>query len=187
MSELTPKQERFIELYLSDANMNSAKAAREAGFKAKNAGSKMLAHPVVSKEISRRIELRSIDAQVSSENVLKELMAIGFVNLKDYMHEDGTYKLPSELTREQMAAVEQVHQAYDPELGKRIVLGYTFYDKTWGLEKLMAHLGMLDERLDVNHKFDPETFISGILQRANEAEEGNVIDGTVIAARIGAA
>ena len=178
-TKLTPKQEKFIEFYMIEPN--SAEAARKAGFKAKNAGSKMLANKVVSTEISRRMELRAVDNGIKADDVLKELVAIGMVNLHDYMNPNGTWKEPAELTRQQMAAVQSIKQSRNED-GQVVVTGYEFYDKTWGLEQLMIHLGMKDDRLNVNvGVVNPETFLATILDRAKESEnEANVLDATSI-------
>ncbi len=72
---LTPKQQRFVELYLVD--LNATKAARDAGYSAKNAdkiGSQLLGKTRVAQAIAECKAKRSIEAKIDAQWVLERLI-----------------------------------------------------------------------------------------------------------------
>lgn len=77
MSELNPKQQRFVEEYLID--MNATQAAIRAGYSEKTAaviGAENLIKPNIQAELSKRIKATSERLQITQDDVIKELRAI---------------------------------------------------------------------------------------------------------------
>lgn len=75
MSDLTPKQKRFVEEYLVDAN--ATQAATRAGYSAKTAneqGSRLLANVGVSKAIQLRMDKRSKRVEITADYVLTTIV-----------------------------------------------------------------------------------------------------------------
>jgi len=84
MSELTPKQARFVEEYLVD--LNATQAAIRAGYSAKtaySAGQRLLKDVDVAEAISAAQAKRSERTQITADQVLQELAKVGFSNLSD--------------------------------------------------------------------------------------------------------
>lgn len=84
MSDLTPKQARFVEEYLVD--LNATQAAIRAGYSQKTAGAighETLMKPEVIDAIALAQVERSKRTSISADDVLRELAKVGFANLAD--------------------------------------------------------------------------------------------------------
>lgn len=180
-NQLTDKQKVFVEEYLKDNELNAAEAARKAGYSAKNAGNKLLNTPAVAKAIGKEMRLRSERNKVDADSVLNEIASIAFLNIQDFIREDGSYKDVHELPRHAAAAVQQVFKAYNKVTNEVVVTGYAFWDKTWAIEVLMKHLGMADSRFQVDVTHNVDNFIASLVERSQQNDA--VIDGNVIAQR----
>lgn len=177
-NKLTDKQRVFVDEYLADNEMNAAEAARKAGYAGKTAAPKLLANKEVQKEIGKRMRQRSERTEITADRVLQELASMAFVNLRTYVKEDGSFKDLHEMTEEEAAPIESVNRAWDGIKEEYIVLGYSFWDKQWALEKLVQHLGMIDPRFKQEDSGQSiQNFLSIIV---NNAEKNNVIDGDFI-------
>lgn len=176
-NKLTARQKVFVDEYLADADMNASEAARKAGYSGRNAANKLLANREIQKAIGKGMRLRSERTEVSQDDVLRELAAIAFINLRNYIKEDGSYKDLHEMTDEEAAPIAKVNRAWDAERGIYIVFGYEFWDKQWALEKLIQHLGMVDPRFQQEETINIQNILSVIV---NAAESDNVIDGDYI-------
>lgn len=88
-SELTPKQERFVQEYLVDRN--ATQAAIRAGYNEKSAhdqGSRLLKHIEVKEAIQARASTALAKLEVTEERTLQEVSAVGFSNIKDFLEWD---------------------------------------------------------------------------------------------------
>ena len=88
-SELTPRQERFVEEYLVDRN--ATQAAIRAGYSersAKNTGSRLLTLEGVKSAIRARGAAALARIEVTEERTLQEVAAVGFSNIKDFLEWD---------------------------------------------------------------------------------------------------
>lgn len=142
MARLTDKQKRFVEEYLVD--LNATQAAIRAGYSEKNAdkiGHELLGKTRVSEAIRAAMDSRSARTQITQDMVLRELAAIGFSNVTDYVRIDqnGLVCLtPTDnLTREQQRAISAIK---DGKYGVELRL----HDKLSALEQLGKHLGLFD-------------------------------------------
>lgn len=84
MTELTPKQARFVQEYLVD--LNATQAAIRAGYSPKTAkqqGARLLTNADVQKAVTEGQEQRSERTGITADMVLKELAKVGFSNLSD--------------------------------------------------------------------------------------------------------
>ena len=88
-SELTPRQERFVEEYLVDRNATAA--AVRAGYSKKSA-SQIASHLLVDVKVQENIRARGAAAlakiEVTEERTLQEVSAVGFSNIKDFLEWD---------------------------------------------------------------------------------------------------
>lgn len=89
---------------------------------------------------------------ISPKAVKNEIGALAFSNLQDYLMEDPErpgqfrFKPPSQLTREQMAAIK----TFGFEVtAKGIEYKYTFHDKRQSLMDLARVLGMVDSKMNM--------------------------------------
>lgn len=93
MSELTPKQARFVEEYLID--LNATQAAIRAGYSAKSANDQvggLLAKPHIKAAIEAARAARSEETKIDAAWVLKRLAAEAEADVADIYEPDGALK-----------------------------------------------------------------------------------------------
>lgn len=162
-TELTPRQQRFVEEYLVD--LNATQAAIRSGYSPKTAGaigSENLQKPEIADAIAIAKARRSERTEITIDAVLKELAAIGFANAGDFFSwgPDGITVLPKEsLTREQQAAVAEVAQTTTKDGGSvRVKL----HSKADALEKIGRHLGGFGAKVTVG--IDPDDPLAALIK-----------------------
>ena len=143
---LTDKQRRFCNEYIID--FNGTQAAIRAGY-SKN-GAQVTAFNLLTKTniknfIDERKKEISKSNKISVEKIVNELGHIAFSNITDYIEvKEGSITLTdwTNLTKEQTAAIESIHQTKE---GYRVKL----YNKPHALEMLGKHLGMFRDEIDL--------------------------------------
>ncbi|KYK44536.1 hypothetical protein A1D31_14150 [Bradyrhizobium liaoningense] len=93
MSELTPKQARFVEEYLID--LNATQAAIRAGYSAKSANDQvggLLAKPHIKAAIEAGRAARSEETKIDAAWVLKRLAVEAEADMADIYWENGALK-----------------------------------------------------------------------------------------------
>ena len=147
MTKLTDKQKKFIDEYLVD--LNATQAAIRAGYKEKAAyrtGAENLRKPQIQEEIQKRMEERQKRTEITQDMVLQELAAIAFARATDYVSVMGgmvQVKDTDQLSDSQIAAIAGIKETQN---GIEVKLG----SKEKTLELLGRHLGMWNDKLDVN-------------------------------------
>ena len=147
MAKLTNKQKKFIDEYLVD--LNATQAAIRAGYKEKAAyrtGAENLRKPQIQEEIQKRMQERQQRTEITQDMVVKELAAIGFSKVTDYVTvKSGTVcvKDTGSLTDDQIRAIAGIKEGAN---GIEVKLN----DKEKALELLGRHLGMWNDKLDIN-------------------------------------
>jgi len=155
MTELTPKQRRFVEEYLID--LNATQAAIRAGYSEKSAkvtASRLLANVSIAAVVAEAQDERSERTKITADGVLEELGLLGFSNMLDYMTVQGDgdpYLDFSNLTREQAAAIAEVTvedfkdgRGEDARDVRKIK--FKLADKRGALVDIGKHLGMFPNR-----------------------------------------
>jgi hypothetical protein len=96
MSNLTPKQQKFLEAYLGEANFNATEAARLAGYKGEDnvlavVGCQNLRKPNIAEELRKAWEERGME----SHEIIGRLSDIGRASLADFIDvlPEGGWKL----------------------------------------------------------------------------------------------
>ena len=148
---MTEKQKRFVEEYLID--LNATQAAIRAGFSVRTAneqGSRMLANVSISKAIASAMAERSRRTGVNQDRVVLELAKIAFVNASDVINtEDATVK--EDADPDDTAAIQSVRvKIFPTKDGDGIEREVKLEPKLKALELLGKHLGMWNDKLDVN-------------------------------------
>lgn len=189
LAELTAQQQMFIQGVLASKTFNITEAATFAGYKhPAAAGYKLMTNSTVAAAIGSAIARRIERTEVTSDRVVTELARVGFFNPKDLLTDSGQVKSFRDLPESTLAAVRSMRVTYkeeiDPASGEPTTLKtyhLEFHDKLGALSLLAKHLGMLDDRLKVEHKVD-QGFLAQLISRA-EADDG-VIDGTAIEVKV---
>lgn len=151
MAKLTEKQQRFIDEYLID--LNATQAAIRAGYSVKTAkdiGCQNLAKLNIQQAISEKMAKRSKRTGVNQDRIVLELAKIAFVNAADVIDsDDATIKAGA--TADDTAAIQSVKVKVIPtKEGEGVEREIRLNDKLKALELLGKHLGMWNDKLDVN-------------------------------------
>lgn len=174
--KLNAKQERFVHEYLVD--LNATQAAIRTGYSQKTArqiGARLLSHVDVQALIQSEQAKRLSKMELTGERVLAELARLAFVDIRKAFNEDGTLKKPHDIDDDTAAAlagidttatVVQGSSEDDPPLSLVTKKVKTF-DKKGALELALRHLGLLNDKLDLNAK------VSGqVVYKANMPPRG---------------
>ena len=149
-AKLTEKQQRFVEEYLID--LNATQAAIRAGYSAKTAdqqGSRMLANVKVQQAISVAMAERSKRTGINQDRVVLELARIAFVKMTDLVDSHGRIK--DNATDDDLACIESVkYKQAESETGSSVEREVKISPKLKALELLGKHLGMWNDKIDVN-------------------------------------
>ncbi len=150
MAKLTEKQQRFVAEYLID--LNGTQAAIRAGYSAKTAdvqASRMLGNVKVQQAISEAMAERSKRTGVNQDRVVLELAKIAFVKMTDIVDNQGRIK--SSATEDDLACIESMkYKESESDTGSSVEREVKISPKLKALELLGKHLGMWNDKLDVN-------------------------------------
>ena len=145
---LNEKQKRFVSEYIID--LNAKQAAIRAGYSpigAEPQASRLLSNAKIQTEIAKAMEDREKRTGITQDRVLAELSAIAFAKATDYVEvgKDGLVKIKptASLTDEQKKAIAGIKEGAN---GIEVKL----VDKTKALEMLSRHLGLFNDKLNVN-------------------------------------
>jgi phage terminase small subunit len=150
---LTKKQQLFVEEYLKD--LNATQAAIRAGYSAKTAlqqGPRLLGNVGVQSAVQEAMKARSDRTEITQDRVLQELARLAFFDARKMFNGDGSPKAIHELDDDTAAAISglDVVNVGNSEIGIGQVLKYKTADKGAALANAMRHLGMFNDKLDVN-------------------------------------
>ncbi len=142
---ITPKQQLFAQEYLLD--LNATHAATRAGYSPATAysqGQRLLKNVEVQKKIQAAMDRRAERTGITAERVFRELAAIGFSNMGDYLTvKKGIPTIDLEnLTPDQMAAIRVIK--IGPDSGGQRQIHVKLRDKLGALIVLARHLGMIN-------------------------------------------
>jgi phage terminase small subunit len=149
----------FAQEYVID--FNGRRAAIAAGYseaRAEVTASELLKVPRVMAMINKLQSQRATKLGLKAEQVLEELQKIAFSNILDYMvpGEAGALRLDlSKLTRYQAAAVAEIRTytsggSGDGERQLVVRTRFKLVDKLGALDKLMRHLGLYNDKVQVS-------------------------------------
>lgn len=145
--KLSNKQQRFVAEYIKD--MNGTQAAIRAGYSNKTAreqAARMLSKVNIAKEIESRLAKIAAKSELTAERVVNEVAGLAFANIADFVdvkNNTVTIKDWSKLTREQLAAVQEVQVLKEmtringaTRKTKSQIIRLKLYDKRASLELL---------------------------------------------------
>ncbi len=150
MAKLTEKQRRFAAEYLID--LNGTQAAIRAGYSARTANeqaSRMLANVSIQQAISEAMAERSKRIGVNQDRIVQELAKIAFLKITDVVDREGRIK--ENASEDDLACIESIKYKHsDTETGSSTEREVKAASKLKAMELLGKHLGMWNDRLDVN-------------------------------------
>ncbi len=145
------RQDLFVEEYLID--LNATQAAIRAGYSVKTAneqGARLLANVSVQTKIAKAMAERSKRTGVNQDRVVLELAKIAFINPYDVIDTKTGAVLP-DASNDDLACIQSV-KVKRTSKGKSVIeeREVRLHDKIKALEKLGQHLGMWNDKIDVN-------------------------------------
>jgi phage terminase small subunit len=148
MNRLTQKQETFCLAYVETGN---ASEAYRRAYSTKNMkpatvndeASKVLRSPHVShrvQELKKAVQERT---EITIDAIVKELAAVGFIDVKQIYHDNGTLKQPQELEADTAKAIQEITVKRTVSEHGEITetVKYKLHNKLQALDMLMRYLG----------------------------------------------
>lgn len=149
--KLTEKQQRFVDEYLID--LNATQAAIRAGYSSKTAdaiGCENLTKPNIQQKIAEHMAECSKRTGINQDRIVLELARIAFVNIDDVVDTETGKILPN-ASRDDLACIEGIkYKESDNQFGGSVEREVKIAPKMKALELLGKHLGMWNDKLDVN-------------------------------------
>lgn len=149
-AKLTEKQQRFVDEYLID--LNATQAAIRAGYSVKTAneqGSQNLAKLSIQQAIAEQMAERSKRTGINQDRVVLELAKIALVKMTDIVDNQGRIK--ADASPDDLACIESVkYKESESDTGSSVEREVKIASKLKALELLGKHLGMWNDKLDVN-------------------------------------
>lgn len=159
MKALTPKQQRFVDEYLID--LNATQAYIRAGYSARGNvaevnAARLLRNAQVQAAITEKMKNREKRTEITQDRVLQEYAKIAFFDPRKLFDENGQPKPISELDADTAAVIAglDVLEEFEGSGEDRHFVGYTkkykIADKKGALDSVARHLGMFNDKLDLN-------------------------------------
>lgn len=150
MAKLTNKQQRFCDEYLVD--LNATQAAIRAGYSvdsAKEIACENLTKPNIQTAIALKMAERSKRTGINQDRVVMELAKIGFVKFTDIIDSEGNIR--EDANADDLSCIESVKiKRSENEFGNSFETEVKIASKLKALELLGKHLGMWNDKIDVN-------------------------------------
>lgn len=155
MTELTPKQSRFVEEYLRD--LNATQAAIRAGYSSRSAneqGAQLLAKPHIMAAIDAAKAARSTETKIDAAWVLKRLAAEAEADVADIYGDDGELlplKKWPKIWRQGLIAGFDVEEIEVDGVKVGIIRKVKVSDRVRRLELIGKHVNVNAFQEQVNH------------------------------------
>lgn len=151
MAKLTKKQRTFIDEYLID--LNATQSAIRAGYSVSTAceqGARLLANVKVQEEIAKMMAERSRRTGINQDRVVIELARLAFINASDVINANDA-SIKDNATKDDLACIQSIKvKTSTSKKGKITEREVRLTDKMKALELLGKHLGMWNDKVDVN-------------------------------------
>lgn len=148
--QLSEQRQRFVDEYLID--LNGTQAAIRAGYSVKTAqeqSSRLLSNVMVQEAISIAMAERSKRTGINQDRVVLELAKLALVKMTDIVDRQGRIK--DSATDDDLACIESVkYKESESDTGSSVEREVKIASKIKALELLGKHLGMWNDKLDVN-------------------------------------
>ena len=182
IQEMTPQQKRFADEYLID--LNAKQAAIRAGYlpsSAASASSSLMKFRPVRDYIAKLMAARSIRTGLTADRVLQRLGAVVNGDPRSIFNEDGGLRKPHEMTYEDglmIAGVKTRKIVTADENGNmqpEEITEVKVVDTLGALTLAMRHLGLMNDKLDINVTHNLADRLGAAQSRLARAR-GQVID-----------
>ena len=183
-------QARFCDEYLID--LNPRQAAIRAGYavdKATYAAAQVMKHPPCADLIAKKMAMRSRRVGITAERVLDRLGAIAFGDTRKLFNEFGGLRPPGELSADDALLIQGVKTRKivalneDGKMQPEEITEVKTVDNLAAITLVMKHLGMLNDKLDINVTHTLADRLAAAHKRVADRRpgaSGPVIDGEFV-------
>ena len=180
---MTNAQKIFCNEYLIDLNATRAyKVAYKRCKKDETAnvnGSKLLRNAKVQEYISEKMKEREKRTEITQDMVIQELAKIAFLDIRKLYNKNGELKNIQDIDESTARAIVSLEtlEEYDGYGRDREKIGDTqkvkLLDKTKALELLGRHLGIFNDKIDVNvkEKEEKKNAITEVLSQMKSVDD----------------
>ena len=180
---MTDAQKRFCDEYLIDLNATRAYKVAYPNCKkddtARANSSRLLTKANIQQYISKKQKEIEKRTEVTQDRVIKELAKIAFLDIRKLYTDNGQLKNVADLDSDTAGAISSLEtlEEYDGYGDDREKIGDTqkvkLLDKTKALELLGRHLGIFNDKLDLNvkEKEEKKNAISDILSQMKSVDD----------------
>lgn len=180
---MTDAQKRFCDEYLIDLNATRAYKVAYPNCKknetAKSAGSRLLTNVDLQEYLAEKMKEREQRTEITQDMVIQELAKIAFLDISKLYDKNGNLKNIQDIDKDTVKAISSLEtlEEYDGYGDNRKKIGDTqkvkLLDKTKALELLGRHLGIFNDKLDVNvkEKTEKKNAISDILSQMKSVDD----------------
>lgn len=144
LTSLTFKHLKFCREFLRD--LNASQAGLRAGFKSSSAGAKLLKDPLIMSQLEVEFKKRQQRLAVDVDRVVQEYAKLAFSNISrvaNVKRGSLNVKDTDELSEVETACISELAEGKE---GVKIKL----HDKKGALDSVARHLGMFNDRLNLN-------------------------------------
>jgi phage terminase small subunit len=159
VGKLTDQQRVFVLELMADPAMSPSKAAERAGYAIPNvAAAKLLKNTHVAAFLKHKQKKREDKLEVTAEDVLAELIDLGFRDIAGLFDDNGKLKNIHDIDPKLRKCIDGLKQRtkryFDKDQDGWVEETETHLDlvrKMQPLELIMKHMGMLTERKQIEH------------------------------------
>jgi len=151
---VNPKQKIFCDEYL--VSLNATEAAIKAGYSKKTArsiGQENLTKPDIKKYIKTKLKSREDRTEITQDRVLKEIARIAFLDPRKFFDDNGNLIQIKDLDDDTAAVLAgfdiTAYTSKGEDAMTEITKKIKHVDKKGALELLCRHLGMLNDRINI--------------------------------------
>ena len=160
--QITPAERAFVDSFIGELETEAVRNGErmDIAIQSFQYEHEFLERSLVRAAISERVRDLTEQYELTAHKVLKEVRAVAFSNMGDYMEIDEFTGQPqfdlSKCTPEQLAAVQSIEIEENMKGGRKFK--FRLHSKMDGIEKLMRYMGLLDA--DNPHWADEQTRIA---------------------------
>jgi phage terminase small subunit len=155
---MNKRQTLFVKEYLVD--LNATQAAIRAGYSKKTArviGQENLQKPAIAKAVQKEMDARSHRVNVTSDDVLRELLRLSLVDVTQAFDKDGRLLPIKEIPEDVRRAIagidlrtQEASEDDEEDSPASEAVRIKFYDKTKSLDLLGRHLKLWTDKQPLN-------------------------------------